>query len=500
MKRFLPWVIFAIFIIYTAATIVRPIPSPRGFNIAEFGRLPVMMSGRVLPIDTVARIALLQIRGTATVPIEETRTWQIWKATRRLDASEWLLEVFANPRDADGRRIFAIEDAGLVRTLHLRASASGYYAFTDLESKLDEIGKQATRIGKIDRSKRAAWEQNLLRLRNALLTYERLKNTLQPNSFVARQAAGKPVAYDFAARLAEYRMGLSAGVEAALAREHGKDQTLDKATEDAMRSFAQPFIGVSRVAMLAIIAPPDPSKARDHWENIGTVIVNSARTGQLPETVARFAGMASAFAQNRAEVFNREVWNHRQLLKAGGFEPEVSRARYEFFYNHVQPYVRAAAIYLVVLVLVSAYWYTRSAEWGRAAKALVALACVLHGTGLLFEMMIEGRPPTTNLFASIVLGGWVAVLIGGAIERSWRNGVGLTFGALAGAASLLTAHSLGVNGIVVVFGAIFDAPFLLALVALAAVVIFGRRIPNMRARTTIDADVVMSTDLTVPVA
>jgi hypothetical protein len=110
MKRSLPWIVITIFLVYVAAAIVRPAKSAGGFNADAFGRLPVWLNGRVQPIDSAARIALLQIRGTATVPVPEDAGGpsHLWTRPPRLGATEWLLETLTKPAVADVRKIFVI--------------------------------------------------------------------------------------------------------------------------------------------------------------------------------------------------------------------------------------------------------------------------------------------------------------------------------------------------------------------------------------------------------
>lgn len=107
MERFLPWFNFGVFLVYLAAAMFRPARSREGFNLAEFGRLPLLMNGRVQPFDSVARLGLFQIRGTTTVPLEKTGL-----LTRgSLGATEWLLEVMTKPDAADARHIREIPNA-----------------------------------------------------------------------------------------------------------------------------------------------------------------------------------------------------------------------------------------------------------------------------------------------------------------------------------------------------------------------------------------------------
>lgn len=57
MKRFFPWVISLFFLLWAIAKMV-PVKQPPGFDIDEFGQLPVLVNGRVMPMDTLARVSL----------------------------------------------------------------------------------------------------------------------------------------------------------------------------------------------------------------------------------------------------------------------------------------------------------------------------------------------------------------------------------------------------------------------------------------------------------
>jgi hypothetical protein len=478
-NRFIPWIIFGVFLAYVAAaTLLQPsVRSPEGFNLAEFGRVPVLMNGRVQPLDSVARYGLLQVRGTVTVPLENTRSTQVWRRTRTLSATEWLLELLTKPDTADARRIFPVQDPTLLRTLGLQAppgSGPDYYTFKQLQPTLNEVRKQTLRITKINATNRAAWERECLKLGNALVIYERLKNSLQPNTVLQRAASGKPIAYDFAALLARYQTDLRAGVVAAAARGDGKKQELDKQKEEAVRAFARPYVGVSRAALVSIIPPVDPARSLDGWQNIGTVLVDSARTGQLPATVAQFAAMSSAFAQGKSAIFNGQVISYRQWLTVKGLDPEVSKANYEFLYNRFQPFVRATAIYAVGFVLVCASWFKRSPVLYRSAAMVVVLAYALHTAGLMFDVMIEGLPAVTNVYASMIYAGWGVALLGGAVERVSRNSIGMATAALGGLMTLAVADSLALGGAMELMRAMLDMGFCLATVATIIALGVGR--------------------------
>ena len=473
VKRFGPWIILSIFLIYAAAAMLPPARTRAGYDLTGFGRLPVRVNARVQPMDSAARVGLLQIRGTVTVPSEDGKAWQIWK--HDLGATEWLLELLTKPDAADERRIFPVREEALLLALHLdRAAAGGpsYFAFTQLQPRLEELGKQAFRINRVKATDRAAWEKECLALRNAVVIYERLKNSLQPNSFLQQEARGKPIAYDADALLTQYQIDLRAGISAAVSREHGKGQALDAVTEQRMQSFARPYLAVSRSAMLSII-PPTDAAARDRWQNPGVSIIESARTGQVGAPLAHFAAMSSAFAQGKPDKFNDHVTKYRLWLLARQLAPEVSRARYEFSYHAFQPFLRALAVYLVAVGLLCVALWKRSAGLARSGFMLTLLAFALHTAGLLFEMMLEGRPPITNVYVLIISAGWGAVLVAGAVERRVRNGWGTTFAALAGVATLGLAHSLAPGGATELLRAVLNVSFWLACAALALALYAG---------------------------
>ena len=91
MKKWIPWLIFAVFAAEIVAILLPK--QDKGLHYQEFGRIPVLLNGRVQPFDSVGRNALLQIRGTASVPLEEKKSYEFWRHPEKLKATQWLLEV-----------------------------------------------------------------------------------------------------------------------------------------------------------------------------------------------------------------------------------------------------------------------------------------------------------------------------------------------------------------------------------------------------------------------
>jgi len=261
-----------------------PARADSGFDMAAFGHLPVSASGHVQPIETVARKSLLQIRGTVNA----------------MEPTTWLLEVLAKPDTADTRAIFPIESRELIGKLGLRAQLQGtnYFSFKDLRPKAPEIHK----------------EPQFAPLREKLVLYERLKNSLQPNSRLQQEAKGKPITFDFAAELTRYQADLAEALKVDAARKSGSAKRLDVPTEMRIRTFSRLFQFVSRTGVLALVPPSSDNRSKSGWRNLWTVILDSSQGHEPPAPVAFFAGMSSAFAQEKPDVFNSQVAKYREWL------------------------------------------------------------------------------------------------------------------------------------------------------------------------------------------
>ena len=197
LYKILPWLFLALF---TTEIVVVMMPKKDGaLHVREFGRLPVLLNGRIQPLDSVARNALLQIRSTGDVPLELVPSWKFWHHPKKLRSTEWLLEVFFKPTVANTRPIFLIHHPDLISELKLgdkgiEKSGLRYYTFAELKPVLDEITAQARKAGAVEDAQRTTYQKQLLKLANAAMLYQRLQNSIQPTD-----------AADFAGMVAEFQ-------------------------------------------------------------------------------------------------------------------------------------------------------------------------------------------------------------------------------------------------------------------------------------------------------
>lgn len=456
--KLIPWLFVALF---GAEIIAVMLPKQDGeYHVREFGRLPVLLSGRIQPFDSVARNSLLQIRSTGDVPLEDVPSWKFWHHPKRLKSTEWLLEVMTRPEIADTRPIFLIHHAELLGELKLQdkgveKSGLRYYTFNELEPLFKEINEQAQKAGEVKAEDQTTFQKQVGKLANALTLYQRLKASLQPDGVD-----------DFAQQLADFQKNLGPAQVAAQASESGKD--FDKAALQKIAEPLQAFQLMARFGYPLIIPPQTPTEARNNWQTMGASLLESAKAAQFHPAVISFAAMATAYHQQQPEAFNRAVAGYRQWLTPT-FERELKKGRAEFYFNSVKPFLHAMIIYLCAFVVAWAALLTftlapnLSESLRHSAFYLVILAGLVHTFGLVFRMALEGRPPVTNLYSSAIFIGWGTMVLGLVLERIYRIGIGSIVGSLAGFVTLMIAHNLALGGDTMeMLRAVLDTNFWLA--------------------------------------
>src|ERR1017187_2840071 len=454
MKKWIPLIL----VIVMAAWVLSALHQKpeTGFHTRAFGKLPVLMNGRFQPFDSVARNSLLQIRTKQSVPIEEDGK------PRTLTAMEWLLEAMMKPESANDLKIFRIDNNEVLALLKLPDNQK-YYSLNQLRPQVDELEKQADRIEKIESANRTVFESQLMKLYEIMNLYQRLGISLKP-----------PASDDFAAELEAFQKSIGPGMAAVQAREAG--QKFDPEAFNTLLGFMGGYDTVARFALPLVIPPVDINIPRNAWQNIGTNLMQTARTGEINPATKFYAEMVTAYRADQPDNFNRVVGEYRAWL-ADRFAPQMKKADQEFFFSTMQPFYKASVIYVLALLLALFSWFGGGgatatdkaptfnvSDWlRRSAFYLIALAWVIHTTGLVFRMYLEGRPPVTNLYSSAIFIGWAAVILGMVLEKIYRDGIGCVVASFAGFVSLIIAHNLALSGDTMeMMRAVLDTNFWLA--------------------------------------
>ncbi len=457
-QRWMPWVITAVMALWIGSGL-HTSRNTTEYKIEEFSQVPVLLEGRVQPWDSVAKNALLMLRGKSTVvvsekPEEELGFFEKSKLRRegklkKMTSMEWLLELMTRQETADTRRVFRIDNQEVLAALHLPIERK-YFSFEEIRPHFGEIQKEATRIRtqQIDPQAQTPFEKGAGNLYSAVNLYYRFKNSLRFEGTT-----------NFAQQIQQSQASIEPGLAALRLAE-------SKEAHDAedLQVLVQLFREYNMLAEVAypLTVPPKSGKNREDWANIGTALKESLRGSGVPEVAMLYARIGDAYANSSPGDFNQAVDQLRGWL-ATTFTPELKKGLQENFFNHYAPFIKSIAVYLVALLFGCAFWVTWSAWQRRTASFLLVLGLVLHTSGLIFRMYLEGRPPVTNLYSSAIFVGWGAVILGVLLERIWKDGIGAVVASLAGFATLIIAHNLSLGGdTMIMLRAVLDTNFWLA--------------------------------------
>ncbi|MGZ6143477.1 MAG: cytochrome c biogenesis protein, partial [Myxococcales bacterium] len=356
-----------------------------------FDRLPVLEGGRVKPIDSVARNSLLVIRSQQSFT----------HLGRTVHADEWLLDVLFRPDVADTQPIFVINDPDVLGLIGLKQTSDRYFAFTALSPHLAEIERQAQAAQPVDAKQRTRFQGAVLNLYERINLYYRLQNTIQI-------PMGAPLAAEIAAR---------------------RDP---KGAQDRQ--------ALGELAVFRPLPPAAGEKA-DNWRSVGEAL----QARDLDPALEPLSRLAAAYDGQELAAFGAAVADLHAAVAAR--QPDaLQKARSESLFNRAEPFYLGMVIYLLALLVLFASWLWKPAVLQPTAFALLLCAALVHTLGLIARILLQGRPPVTNLYSSAVFVGWSAVVVGIILERIYRRGFGTAVAAAAGVSSLIIAHHLAGDG------------------------------------------------------
>lgn len=452
MKKWVPIIVAAVMAAWFISTL-RSAPD-KTFAFGQFGKLPILSNGRIQPMDSLARNSLLQIREKQEANLEP---WKSHMAHPKIiSATEWLTTVMMDPATSDKWPVFRVDNPELIALLKLPAKDETqqqdgkHYSWAQMQPALQALDSETTRIenDKTKASDRTAYEKSVLKMRERLYLYVQLKNTLQPEGVD-----------HWAESVADYEQLIPAGVEAAQAEQAGKKY--DEAVLKKFAAYVQAFNSMAQFEPPLVI-PPASGTEKNDWKRTGDALMEGMRDDKVNPAVLAYAKMATAFQAKDVAEFNRQVVLYRASLSSG-FSKELRKAGAEAFFNRMQPFYNAMVIYVLAGLLGLFFWFNLSETLRRTAVGLIALGLIIHTTGLVFRMALEGRPPVTNLYSSAIFIGFGAVVLGLILERIFRNGIGAVVASGIGFISLIIAHHLALTGDTMeMMRAVLDTNFWLA--------------------------------------
>ncbi|HTV40715.1 MAG TPA: cytochrome c biogenesis protein CcsA [Candidatus Sulfotelmatobacter sp.] len=449
MKRLLPPALTLVMAIWFLGQ-MRP-PQDAGFAYSKLGKLPVVFNGRLKPMDSLARNSLLQINEMQTLDLEPWKS--MWQNHKKITAIEWLANVMMNPQVADNWPVFRVDNPDLIMFLKLPDRDTDQhvdrehpaYSWNQIAPSFDAFDKENERVEQIEPALRNAYQRDVVKVHERMELYAQLANTVQPHE-----------AQNWKQDVVDYENAIAPGLVALNAQQAGK-----KFDQDALNEFVGEWNLFNAMAGREppLIVPPENS---GKWKNVATVMMDAAKNQPVSPVVGQYAAMTAALQTQDVAGFNSAVTDLYSSFRSS-FPRALARSNAEVFFNQMQPFINAMVIYIFAGLLAIFSWFNLSESLRRSAVWLIGLAFLIHTTGLIYRIILQDRPPVTNLYSSAIFIGWGACLLGLILEKFYKNGIGAVVSAGMGFITLIIAHNLSLDGDTMeMMRAVLDTNFWLA--------------------------------------
>ncbi|MHC4515750.1 MAG: cytochrome c biogenesis protein [Planctomycetota bacterium] len=395
--------------------------------------LPVQDSGRIKPLDTMARFALLRIHGKRTLRLQDPK--------RKLPAIEWLLDCLFYPQEARKHEVFLIEDRDVLDPLGLPRGDKrkrDYYSFEFLQPARQKLMSLADAYGEIDRKERSPIQEHVVFLAHNYWLFERLTGFLdfarakyrtKGDAILEKVFAGKSSVRfaDILARVGDIK---------------GSPKLLDQVRRTGWSASALAYIPPAKGEVIPHGAFQEAGKTWLSPWNVTQQILGQRRPAparlELLKPWQRLVGLLDQPQQFAGEL--RSLRDAVQKLAEDRGEywkipVEVSFYKADYFYWGL-------VLFVLSFLLCACQWmWPRSKALYGTTWVTTVIPLVLLITGITIRSILRSRPPVSTLYETFLFITAVGVLVAVIIELINRKRVGQLAAAFFGALGLFLAMS-----------------------------------------------------------
>lgn len=460
-----------------AAAETKPAPLPALSTILDpetvalFASMPVQESGRIKPLDTLARFRLLRFSGRQSyikasrmdeaageVPIKDAATGQPIATAKgspqKFSAIEWLLITWFRPDVGKDLPVFVVDNSGAVIELGLDGKAlRDRYSYNEIApgrdtllAKMQEL-RQKQAAAKKERKDPdfSPVERALSKLAIDFLDYEMMLNHFD---FARAPFAGQTDSLppELAALTKDGRVTDWAAFIPKL-------EEYFKAHPEAAAPMQNPWFGAYfRVMLGARMSGDDANQLRnipppadkvEVWHGPGPILQASFQGEEVSKAdlahLNAYAGLSTA--ANDPAAFKATVKKFHDdmesLAKARG---ESGHIGLELSYHKKDYFYQALLCFTFGLLLLALSWVKRSGSWEKWTKIgcvlLLTIGSIYGTVGIIIRCVIMQRPPITTLYETIIFITTACVIMGLLAEWASKRGYALIVAAVAGTAGM----------------------------------------------------------------
>jgi ABC-type transport system involved in cytochrome c biogenesis permease subunit len=189
-----------------------------------------------------------------------------------------------------------------------------------------------------------------------------------------------------------------------------------------------------------------PTMSGGTWLPFFEAIHAGQAGGQDNPAVRLFGQVLLAYSRGDTNGFNENVAAYRQRLRSQ-VPTDAQLSSFEVFFNDFDPFLISMVLYVIVFLLTCLGLLGFRRPLNGVAFWLAVLTLLVHSTGLLSRMWIQGRPaPVTNLYSSAIFVGWGCLVLALVLEFLFHNGIGNIVAAVLGFLTMFLARYVFASG------------------------------------------------------
>jgi ABC-type transport system involved in cytochrome c biogenesis permease subunit len=389
------------------------------FNYNELGQIPVLYNGRIQPFDSLARYSLLIIR-------EKTK---VIRNTEKITATQWLWEVFSHNKNIYTDKVFLIDNPEVQHELNLSPNRK-VYSFNEIKNKISLILAKASALK--DKDNKSAYETNIIHLGQKITLFNILLHTFLPFDKISFHNYFKQYSENIKNQVTIFNNYNEQGQ----LNNQKEKLTLVKFNQDFKR-----HLQLSKTSNIYLYVFTNEDK-NIIWSNTGEELLKHLDYNYTSNPlIVNYANLNKYYESNNINKFNSELKSSQNQFKKI-LQNKQTLVKLEYYFNKTSPFIFAMILYIAVFLLSGIFYLINSNILFKLSKWICYIAFSVHSLGLIARMLIQQRPPVTNLYSSSVFVGWVAIALSLLQEKIFKNKLGYFISSILGFTTLIIAYHL----------------------------------------------------------
>lgn len=405
----------------------------------KFSQIPILHSGRVKPLSTFAREYLLVLYEKSSLP--------------NMSAEQWLAETVFDPKSASDRLIFKIRNPEIADILNIKKNKKNIYSFNELSKALDKVIDLLNKIKNKREEEKSLSEKQLLNLYIKVLSYFQLKQSLSlilplfslESSVFSKKLGMIPDKHYNYLEMVKFQQKI-VNESKRLKKDHFKNLSKEE-QQLVLLSYKIDILSKSETNSLFKIIPPQWDDNKELWYS-PWVLISEGKGSPLSATYLNsWIDVEKAYRTGKDwREATKSAYKNALEISKGFSKPTLLYM--EKIFNDINFFQKSLILYILAFLLLSFSFIFFKNVLYKSSFIVLVFGFLLHLIGLIFRVVIMGRPPVSTLYESILFVGMISVGLTIFLEkysfsfergtsgtkgrRQLQKGMGLLMGSIVG--------------------------------------------------------------------